>query len=202
MGRKWQRINPNESERQRGNRHRPARSQGGSRRNAKKQRDEEGVRRRDGRLRDEDIRQRPGRKPRDESGQMTVELAVAFPVVLVVAIIAVNALLFFSECAAFDRLACASVRVHVAAPGYGVSPGAACGQVQQELATSFDKPYLEVSVSSAATGFDYLQVSATLDFAPTLFGMGLRSEVFGVGLPHLMHTVSYVVDPYRPGVIV
>jgi len=138
----------------------------------------------------------------NESGQMTVELAVAFPVMLVVAVIAVNALLFFSECAAFDRLTCESVRVHVAAPGYGVSPGAACGQVQQELATSFDKPYLEVSVSSAATGFDYLQVSATLDFAPTLFGMGLRSEVFGVGLPHLMHTVSYVVDTYRPGVIV
>lgn len=42
---------------------------------------------------------------RDERGQMTVELAVMIPVLVAIAVIAMNAMLFFSECAAFDRLA-------------------------------------------------------------------------------------------------
>ena len=42
---------------------------------------------------------------RGECGQMTVELAVMIPVLVAIAVIAMNAMLFFSECAAFDRLA-------------------------------------------------------------------------------------------------
>ena len=49
----------------------------------------------------------------DERGQMTVELAAAFPVLIIVAVIAVNALAFFSECAAFDNVFRDAVRVHV-----------------------------------------------------------------------------------------
>ena len=56
------------------------------------------------------------RKHRDDSGQMTVEFAVAFPVFVIVAVIAVNALLFFSDCAAFDRLARESSVFGVALP--------------------------------------------------------------------------------------
>lgn len=137
-----------------------------------------------------------------EKGQMTVELAVAFPVMIVVAVIAMNVLLFFSECAAFDRLACQAIRVNAAAPSYGIGPGQAAGLVQQELMASFDCPNLDVLVATSQVGFDYTEYSATLEFAPTLFGMGLKDSVFGVSLPHLKHTVRYVVDPYRPGVIV
>ena len=36
-------------------------------------------------------------------GQMTVEFVVAFPAMLAIAFVAVNAILFFSDCAAFDR---------------------------------------------------------------------------------------------------
>ena len=39
----------------------------------------------------------------DDGGQATVELAVVLPVVIIVAVIAVNALTFFGACAAFDR---------------------------------------------------------------------------------------------------
>lgn len=137
-----------------------------------------------------------------ERGQMTVELAVAFPAMIAVAVIATNALLFFSDCAAFDRLACESVRVHASAPAYGMGSNQACALVQQELTTSFDRNNLTVSVVSTPVGFDYTQYEATLDFAPTLFGLGLRNEVFGVPLPHLRHTVTYAIDPYRPGVVV
>ena len=41
----------------------------------------------------------------DESGQMVVEMAVVAPVMIVVAIIAVNLMWFMEACARFDRLA-------------------------------------------------------------------------------------------------
>ena len=45
----------------------------------------------------------PRRSTAGETGQMTVELAVAFPVMIIVAVIATNALLFFSDLASGPR---------------------------------------------------------------------------------------------------
>lgn len=139
---------------------------------------------------------------RFERGQMTVELAVAMPVLIVVAVIAANALTFFAECAVFDRVAHEAVRVNAAAPAYGQGPGQSCALVEQDIRSVLDADNLDVSVSCGSVGFDCEQFSATLSFYPTLFGMGLRSEVFGVALPTLSHTTSYVVDVYKPGVVV
>ena len=49
---------------------------------------------------------------RRESGQATVELMAALPVMIAIAVIVVNATLFLSDCAAFDRLAHQAVRIH------------------------------------------------------------------------------------------
>ncbi|MEG1098291.1 MAG: TadE/TadG family type IV pilus assembly protein, partial [Raoultibacter sp.] len=68
-----------------------------------------------------------------ETGQMTVEFAVVFPVLIIVAVIAVNALLFFSECAAFDRVARDAMRVYAASPEYGQTPDQACARVRAVL---------------------------------------------------------------------
>ena len=138
----------------------------------------------------------------DESGQMTVELAVAFPVLLIVALIAVNACAFFHQCAVFDRVAHEAVRVYAASPAYGEGPAQACASVEQTIRSQLDEPNLDVGVSHAKTGADFDEFSATLTYRPTLFGMGLRSEVFGVSLPGLEHTTVYVVDSYKSGVIV
>ena len=62
---------------------------------------------------------------------MTVEFVVAFPAMLAIALVAMNALLFFSECASFDRLARQSICVHAAAPAYGKG-----GFVRQGMAPS------------------------------------------------------------------
>lgn len=139
---------------------------------------------------------------RSQRGQMTVELAVAMPVLIIVAVIAVNAITFFAECAVFDRVAHEAVRVHAAAPAYGQGPGQSCALVEQDIRSALDADNLDVSVSSCSAGFDCEQFTATLTFHPTLFGLGLRSEVFGVALPALSHTTSYVVDVYKAGVIV
>ena len=127
---------------------------------------------------------------------MTVELAVVFPVLLAVAVIAVNALLFFSECAAFDRVAREAVRVHAASP--------ACGQGLEQscaLVSAFDRPYVGTRVAVEGTAGGHARFTATIEFSPTLFGLGLQSSVFGVSLPHLEHAVSLTVDPYKPGVL-
>lgn len=138
---------------------------------------------------------------RNESGQMTVEFVVMFPVVVIVAVVAVNALLFFSECAAFDRVVRDAVRVHATSPAYGQGLEQSKAQVQTALDEAFDRPYLDACVLVEGGNFGHVTFVAVLEFYPTLFGMGLKSQVFGVSLPHLEHSVSYTVDVYKPGVL-
>ena len=135
------------------------------------------------------------------NGQMTVELAVVFPMLLVVAVVAMNAVLSFSECAAFDRLVCDAVRVHAASPAYGQSLEQSRALVDDTLDQAFDRSYLEVRVVVEGIQGGYTRFTATLEFSPTLFGLGLRSSVFGVALPRLEHSASMTVDPYKPGVL-
>lgn len=142
------------------------------------------------------------RLPSGEKGQMTIELAAAFPVLIVVAVIAVNACAFFHDCAVFDRVVGEAVRVHAASPPYGQTAGSSCSQIAQEVASQLDAPNLSVSVSHGVVGADFDEFTATLEYYPTLFGLGMRSEVFGVPLPHLTHVKSAVVDSYKAGVVV
>lgn len=136
-----------------------------------------------------------------DAGQMTIEFAVALPVLIVCAVIVSNALLFFSECAAFDRVAREAVRVCAASPAYGQGLEQSRAQVQSFIEGSFDKPYLSSKVSVSGGGMGHATFVATLEFSPTLFGLGLKDEVFGVALPRLTHAASMTVDVYKPGVV-
>jgi len=139
---------------------------------------------------------------KDRSGQMTVELVVVFPVLIIVAVIAVNALLFLSECAAFDRVAKDAVRVYATSPAYGQGVGQSSALVDQAIKARFDKDYLSSSVTTTGEAFGHVTFTAELVFSPTLFGMGLKSSVFGVSLPTLHHSVTMTVDTYKPGVLI
>lgn len=143
-----------------------------------------------------------GMKVGDISGQMTVEFVIAFPVMFLIGIIAINALLLFSECAAFDRIAKEAVRIHASSPAYGQTLEQSCEAIEQEIAGHFEKEYLNSSLSFSQDISGHVQFIATLRFSPTLFGMGLRSEVLGVALPQLKHSTSIVIDSYRPGVLI
>lgn len=138
---------------------------------------------------------------RRQDGQGTVEFAVMFPVVLIVAVIAVNALLFFSECSAFDRQARQATRVYVASPAYGQDVAQSLALVKANLEDRFDEDNLSVDVVAMGVSGEFVRVVATLEFSPTLFGMGLRDEVLGVPLPKLKHSVDLSVDVYKPGVL-
>lgn len=132
---------------------------------------------------------------------MTVELAAMAPVALAIAVIVVNASLFFSECAAFDRLALDAIRVHATSLSFGEGSREACSAVCEELERSFDEEFLSVQVDCEQAEGGLLEYTATLRFRPTLFGLGFKSEIFGVSLPSLSHESSLAIDPYRPGVL-
>lgn len=137
----------------------------------------------------------------DEGGQGTVEFAVMFPVVLVVAIITMNALLFFGECVSYDKQLSQAVRAVAASPAYGQGVGQSAAAVDSLLQSQFDDSNLSSHVVAEGTSDGFVRFTGTLEFAPTLFGLGLKDEVLGVPLPKLKHSAGVVVDVYHPGVL-
>ena len=140
-------------------------------------------------------------KNHGSAGQMTVEFVVVLPVFLIIAVIAVNALLFFSECAEFDRIARDSIRVHATSPSYEQTHEQSRVQIGIALQEHFKKSYLSSSVSVVGGVGGLATFTAELEFSPTLFGLGLKKSLFGVNLPALRHSVSSTVSVYRPGVL-
>ena len=59
----------------------------------------------------------------------------------------------------------------------------------------------EVQVRAEGLASGLTRFTARIEYAPTLFGLGMRSQVFGVALPPLVHEVDLVVDAYRPGIV-
>lgn len=141
------------------------------------------------------------RRLRGEQGQMTVEMAVAMPVLIAVALLAVNALMYLGDCAAFDREARQAVCVYAAAPPYGQTTLGSAGDIEDELRSSFSADNQEVHVVGEYCSGGYVRFDATLTFRPTLFGRSFSGQVFGVSLPSVSHTATLTVDPYRPGVV-
>jgi Flp pilus assembly protein TadG len=138
----------------------------------------------------------------DEKGQMTVEFVVVFPVLIIVALFAVNVLSFFGECAAFDRVSHEAVRIQATSPTYGQNTEQSLSLVNQTISDHFDKDNLTVSVKVEGSSFGHVTYTSTLEFRPTLFGMGLREDVFGVKFPAVKHSTAFTIDPYKPGILI
>ncbi len=132
---------------------------------------------------------------------MTVELLVVLPVVLIIALVAVNGLAFFGECAAFDRMARDAVRLCATSPGYGESLADSTAQVRSLLEEQLEADNLACEVSAERDVLGHGLFTLKLTYHPTLFGLGLRDELWGVALPALEHRKTFVVDTYKPGML-
>lgn len=149
---------------------------------------------------------------RDDRGQMTVELVCVMPVILVLVVIVCDLMVYLGDCARFDRLAPQAVLVHAASPGadeYGASTQAR--EIQGELSQAMEASgrcsvSVQVSGVLGATGGEGSLLSfiprpqsyaCTLSCTP----WPLQNGVFGFSPAQLTHTRTYVVDPYRPGVL-
>lgn len=124
----------------------------------------------------------------NNKGQMAVELSFIFPVLIVVAVVMVNALSFAGECARFDREFRNCVRTQATTPELNAEPNITFEPLENE---SF-------SCSLEDLG-EFKRYVGELQWSPTLFGMGLKSSVFGVALPSLSHECSLTVDEHRSG---
>ena len=104
------------------------------------------------------------------SGQMTIEFVVAFPAMIAVAFVAINAVLFFSDCASFDRVFRNAVCTYAASPAYEQGTGESCGLIQSQLEESLSRDNLRFQVSSSGVEGGMVTFSAQMYFEPTLFG--------------------------------
>lgn len=131
-----------------------------------------------------------------EGGQMTVELCIVFPVVIVIAVMAVNALLFFSDCAAFDRIGRNVVRVLAASPSTEDDASILAAKIASAVAAETGME--DVACTPSVADGSIVCFTLTCSFEPTLFGMGIRSSIWGVPLPKLEHSCALSVDVHSP----
>ncbi len=135
-------------------------------------------------------------------GQMTIEFALLFPVMLMIALIACNSILFFSECASFDRIFRESVCVFAPSPASEETTGQICAHIEEALAQFNERDYLSCSVSASEGQSGLTTYTATLAFTPTIFGAYPLRRVFDVELSPIEHPIAMTVDSYKPGVFV
>lgn len=154
---------------------------------------------------------------REGSGQMTVELAVLTPVVIVVALIVFNLVRFMSLCASFDRISLDAVVSHGIAPAGEQSRAAAVDEVRACIEQAMGSDLVEVEVvardvdarADTRDGQElkfpvsplFTSFSCTLSYHPwprigSLAGVSLGTPVT------LVHERTLVVDRFRAGVVV
>jgi hypothetical protein len=148
---------------------------------------------------------------------MAVELAVCIPLVMAVLAIAFNLMVFLGDCARFDRAAAEAVRTRASSPPqelYGLDHSREL--IERDLRETFatEGGYLRPSVEARTVASDGSAESqqggiafailprleayeCTLEFSPWGFG----NTIFGVELSGITHTRTFVIDPFRPGVL-
>ena len=154
---------------------------------------------------------RAGQVLRCERAQATVEFAIVAPVLIVLALIVYNLMLFASACARFDRVAPDIVVAHAVSPAGEDAGSSSVETVRRELEAAMDGYDVEVSVEVDAGGEDGGSMLAlvgslrtytcAIEMAPRPGGLSIAGV--DLGAPALLvHERSVTVDPWRPGVVV
>lgn len=154
------------------------------------------------------------RRLRARGGQMTVELAVVTPVVIVIALVILNLMGFVEACAAFDQAAQDAVLAQGVAPSGEQSEGHATEEVRAMIEELLDRPgscEVEVRAEAAAPASGSRGTFAvsplltryvcTLTYRPWPRELRLPGVTYEAPLA-LQHECEIVVDRYRPGVVV
>ena len=151
---------------------------------------------------------------RGERGQMTVELDVLMPVLIVVALIVLNIVRFCGACAVFDRVAPDAVLSHGVAPSGNQSLASSEARVAEAIGHAVDSEMCEVEVVAEGGVPEKKGAGVTFPVSPllTTYRCTLRYRPWPgsfviAGMAYeppavLRHVRTIVVDRYRPGVIV
>ena len=138
-------------------------------------------------------------KIKDRNAQMTLELAIVFPILIIIAVVLVNALSFAGECARFDRVSRNAIRTQTTSPAASSNSNSLVSVLQSELDGAFDMSNEDVVATFTNESAGLTTYECTLVWRPTLFGMGLKKKVFGVRLFELEHKIELTTDPHRSG---
>ena len=150
---------------------------------------------------------------REERAQATVEMAVVTPVLLVLALIVYNVMVFASAVARFDRVVPDIVLAHAVAPGGegDASSIDASATVQTQILNAMEGYDLQIEVSSeqgAATSDGGLlslsgtfrTYTCTMHYEPWPSSLSIAG--LSLGAPaQLSHERVVTIDPWRPGVV-
>jgi Flp pilus assembly protein TadG len=148
---------------------------------------------------------------REERAQATVEMAVVTPVLLVLALIVYNVMIFASAVARFDRVVPDIVLAHaVASEGEGGESSAdASATVQTQILNAMEGYDLQIEVSSeqGAEASDggllsrtFRTYTCTMHYEPWPTSLSIAGVPLGAPTT-LSHERAVTVDPWRPGVV-
>lgn len=136
-----------------------------------------------------------------ESAQATVELAIMFPVVLIIALIAYNALSFFTLCATFDRVFNQSVITRCSSPAYGEGLGNMRQYVENDIQDMLMSNNTEAAINIESVSGGMIKFTGELNMKPSLFGMSMKDSIFGCTIYPIKHSKEFIIESYKPGVI-
>ena len=151
---------------------------------------------------------------RCEPGQMTVELAVLVPVVIVVGLTVWNLLRFVEACALFDRVALDAAISQGVAPSGAISSLSSVDAVQSCIEAAMDSKSCTVEVTARPLsgmerrrgGISFPASPLLTDFVCTLSFHPWPGSFVIAGVAYesplvLRHSRSIVVDRFRAGVV-
>lgn len=150
---------------------------------------------------------------REERAQATVEMAMVTPVLLVLALIVYNVMIFAGAVARFDRVVPDIVLTHTVAPsGEGDESSIdASATIQTQIQDAMEGYDLQVEVSSeqgtAVSDGGLLSLSGTfrtytctMHYEPWPNSLSIAGVSLGAPAV-LTHERAVTVDPWRPGVV-
>lgn len=148
----------------------------------------------------------------EERAQATVEMAVVAPVMVVLALIVYNLMLFAAASARFDRVAPDIVLIHAAAPAGTREDGTrpdTCSVVQAQLEAAMKGYDVEIDVareggSTVGGMLSFVGEPETYRCTMTYRPWPSDFSIAGVrlGAPTLLtHRRDCVIDPWRSGVV-
>lgn len=149
----------------------------------------------------------------EERAQATVEMAVVIPVLLVLALIVYNIMLFVAAAARFDRIAPDIVAAHAVSPS-GESDGStddSVGVIESQIEGAMAGYDVEIEVTctegGASSGDDLLTLigglrtyRCSMRMRPWPSSLSIAGVDLGAPVA-LAHHRDVTVDPWRPGVV-
>lgn len=149
----------------------------------------------------------------EERAQATVEMAVVIPVLLVLALIVHNIMLFVAATARFDRIAPDIVAAHAVSPS-GESDGStddSVGVIESQIEGAMAGYDVEIEVTctegGAGSGDDLLTLigglrtyRCSMRMRPWPSSLSIAGVDLGAPVA-LAHHRDLTVDPWRPGVV-